>query len=187
MEYQEISIGNLLSQSTGELCRKTLLRLKTTLVSKTIIDNRGWAPTQKIRQNFSSLSRAIFRSEPFCVPESFWYRKNIWIRPGGKDGVSRFSIGSLLSHSTKKLRRGTFSVSKNLWYRKTSWIRGGRMEFHEFTPKKVFSLSTEKPRNGILLCLRKFLESKNSLNKRMVGKDGVAKFSAETSSSHSPE
>ena len=44
-----------------------------------------------------------FIKEPFSFPEDFWYRKSIWIRVG----ISRFSIEFLLSHSTKKLRRGT--------------------------------------------------------------------------------
>ena len=43
--------------------------------------------------------------EPFCVSQNFWYRKILWIRGGGREGVSRFSVKNFMSHIAEKYRR----------------------------------------------------------------------------------
>ena len=50
-----------------------------------------------------------FVEEPFCVSESFCYRKLIGIR---EKGVSRFSVENVWSHSAEKFRLGTLRCIK---------------------------------------------------------------------------
>ena len=46
-----------------------------------------------------------FVVDSFCVSGKLCYRKSLWIG-GGTEGLSRFSFGVFLSHSTKKFRWG---------------------------------------------------------------------------------
>ena len=103
-----------------------------------------------------------FVDEPFCVSESFWYRKKLWMRWRGV-AVSRYSVEIYLSHSTEAFRRETLlcGVSENFLQTKSLWIkadgRGGRLKF--FRPN-FFSHSGKKFSRGTLLCFGKFLVSK---------------------------
>ena len=45
-----------------------------------------------------------FVGDPVFVPQSFRYRKNLWIR--GTGGVSGFSVDTFLSHKAEKFHRG---------------------------------------------------------------------------------
>ena len=86
---------------------------------------------------FVSLCRKKIIGEHFCVSKKIRYRKILCIR-----GVSRFSVESLLPHSTENFRRETllclrkFLVSKNVKDK-----RGGR--YHDF-PSKLFCLTAPK-------------------------------------------
>ena len=77
--------------------------------------------------------------------------------------MSRFSDEIILSHSTKKLPKGTllcfteFLVSKNFVDR--------RGEYYDFLAK-ILSQGAEKFCRGSLLCFRKFLLSENVRDKR---------------------
>ena len=63
------------------------------------------------------------------------------------EGVSRFSVENLLSHSTEKLRRGTllcftkFLVSKKLWITEEG---GGREGVSRFSVRNFLFHSAEK-------------------------------------------
>ena len=59
-----------------------------------------------------------------------------------------------------------FCVSKIFWYRKILWIRRGREGVSQFSIENLLSHSTEKHRRRTLLCFRKFLVSKNFMDKR---------------------
>ena len=48
-----------------------------------------------------------FVGEPFWCFTKFGYRRSLWIRGGGGEGVSRFSVENFLSHGAAKFRRGT--------------------------------------------------------------------------------
>ena len=67
-------------------------------------------------------------------------------------GVSRFSVETLLSRSTKIFRRGTLlcCVSQNYRYRKGIWIRRGGVS--RFSVETLLSRSTKIFRRGTLLC-----------------------------------
>ena len=55
------------------------------------------------------------QGEPFCVSDKFWYRKTLWITGRrGREGVSRFSVEKLLSHSTQKKLRVTLLCLKKI-------------------------------------------------------------------------
>ena len=76
--------------------------------------------------------------EPFCVPEFFRYRKNLWIR--GVDGVSRFSVRNVLVTGPKKIVHESLSVSlirvlKNFLHWKDN---------HEFLSKVLVSQCRKK-------------------------------------------
>ena len=69
----------------------------------------------------------------------FWYRKMLRIRE--REGASRLSIETLLSHSTEKLRRGNlcfrkFLVSKN--------VKDKRERGHHDFPSKICCLTVPK-------------------------------------------
>ena len=102
--------------------------------------------------NFCLTVPKNFVEEPFCVSENYWYRKMLGIKGGGR--LSRFSVRIVLSHSTKKHRRGTlrcfkkFLVSKNFMLQRVM----SRASVKNFclTVSKHF---VEEP---FVLCCRKF-------------------------------
>ena len=83
---------------------------------------------------FFVLQPKNFVEEPFCVAETFWYRK-MSRRERERGGASRLSLEKLLSHRTEELRRGNlcfrkFVVSKSF---KDKRERGGG--HHDFLSK----------------------------------------------------
>ena len=65
----------------------------------------------------------------------------------------------------KKFVGETFCVSENFWYRKILWIRRGE-GVSQFSIENLLSHSTGKLRRRTLLCFRKFLVSKNFMDKK---------------------
>ena len=60
-----------------------------------------------------------------CVSENFRQRKSLWIKGGGREGISRFSVKNFCLTVPKNFVEETFCVSKNFWYRKMLGIREG--------------------------------------------------------------
>ena len=137
-----LSVEILLSYSTENLRRGNLCFRKL-LVSKNVKDKR-----ERGHHDFPSKLCCLTVPKNFagetCVSENFWYRKMLRIRE--REGASRLSIETLLSHSTEKLRRGNlcfrkFLVSKNV---KDKRERGAsRLSIENFS-----SHNTEKFRRG---------------------------------------
>ena len=92
--------------STETIRRGTLLCFRKILVSKHVKYKRGGG-----YHNFPSILFGLtvpkhFVEDTFSCSEKIWSRKFLWKREGrGREGVSRFSFESLLSHSTEKVRR----------------------------------------------------------------------------------
>ena len=56
---------------------------------------------------------------PFCASENFWCRKTCMDkRRRGKEAVSQFSVGTLLSHSAESFIREALCVSEKFCFRK---------------------------------------------------------------------
>ena len=94
-------------------------------------------------------------------------------------GVSGFSKETLLSHSTKKLSRGTFLCFTKVLVPENFYGQegGGRKEYHDVL--SIFlSRSTEKLRRGTFLFPTKILASKYFMVKRWgVKEGGVSRYS----------
>ena len=88
-----------------------------------------------------------------------------------KRGISRFSIKNMLSHSTEKLRRGTLLCFKFSGIEKFYGKEGGEGGSITIFCQNFLSHSAKKFRRGTLLCFRKFLVSKNFMEKRR-GEEG---------------
>ena len=105
-----LSNEKLFSHNTEKLRRGNLCFRKV-LVSKNIKDKR-----ERGHHDFPSKLCCLTVPKIFvgetCVSESFWYRKMLRIRE--REGASRLSIETLLSHSTEKLRRGNLCFRKIL-------------------------------------------------------------------------
>ena len=105
-----------------------------------------------------------FVGDPVFVPQSFRYRKNLWIR--GTGGVSGFSVDTFLYHKAEKFHRGNsrcfteFLVSKKLM-EKRGLVSG-------FPVENFLSHGAEKFLRGTLLCFTKFRVSKKVKDKRGV-------------------
>ena len=105
-----------------------------------------------------------FVGDPVFVPQSFRYRKNLWIR--GTVGVSGFSVDTFLSHKAEKFHRGNslcfteFLVSKKLM-EKRGLVSG-------FPVENFLSHGAEKFLWGTLLCFTIFRVSKKIKDKRGV-------------------
>ena len=114
----------------------------------------------------------------------------------------RFSVEKFLSHSAKKIRRGTLLHFKKLLVSKTLWIRGGG-GYHAFPPKiQIFQICCfTVPKNfvGEHFCVSENFVWKNFMDKRgeggsivsenfwygkilwiRGGREGVSRFSVET-------
>ena len=107
-----------------------------------------------------------FAGKPLCF-RKFLVSKNFMDNRG--EGVSRFSIETLLSHSTETFRRGTLlcCVSEKFRSQKSLWIKeaaGGGGSITIFRRK-----STETFYRGTLLCFRKFPGSISFMDKRRGG------------------
>ena len=58
-----------------------------------------------------------FVEERFCVPECLGYR-NILCMRGGREGVSRFSVGKFIVSQYRKTSQGNTYVFHKIWYGK---------------------------------------------------------------------
>ena len=89
--------------------------------------------------------------------------------------MSRFFIGTFLSHGIENLRGGTvLCFTKTLLSRKLTDRKGTS---HTLT-ENLLSHTIEKLRKGTLLCFTKFLLSKNFLDERRLGREGLSSASA---------
>ena len=94
----------------------------------------------------------------------------------------RFSVEKFLSHSAKKIRRGTLLHFKKLLVSKTLWIRGGG-GYHAFPPKiQIFQICCfTVPKNFVG---EHFCVSENFWYGKILwirgGREGVSRFSVET-------
>ena len=86
---------NISSRNHSMLCFRKIL------VVRKFMDKRGGGGNQDFPSKIFCLTAPKnFIGEPFCVSESFGYRKILWIRGGeeGRDGVSPFTVENFLSH-----------------------------------------------------------------------------------------
>ena len=140
------SVEIVLSHSTESFRRRTFLCFRKFGVSKNVRDKRGGGYHDFLSKLFCLTVPNHFVEEPFCVSESFGYRKMLGIREGR---VSQFSVEIVLSHSTESFRRGTllcfrkFGISKNCMPKRG--ISGSSIEY-------LLSHSTENLRRTTLLC-----------------------------------
>ena len=65
-------------------------------------------------ESFLSHRTRNFVQEPFCLSEIFWHGKQLWIRGGEGDGVTRTSWENFLSHNTKKILQGNTSMVRKI-------------------------------------------------------------------------
>ena len=135
------SVEFFLSHSAEKIRRGTLLCFEKILVWKIFMHRRG---ASRFCRNFFSHSTETksFVKEPFCFPENFSYRKNLWIRRG----ISRFSVEIFMSLSAEKFRKEIlpffrkFLVSKSFMDEKAG--------YHVF-PSKNLGLTVPKNFVGI--------------------------------------
>ena len=110
-----------MSHSIKKHRRGNLLCFGKKLISRSFMDKWGEERLSRFQSDVFSLSLPKkFVEKPFCVLETFWYRKMLGIREGR---VSRFSVQTVLSHSTKKLRRRTLLCFRKIEFRKLLRIR----------------------------------------------------------------
>ena len=164
MDKREEGITTFRRKLFVSQCRKTLWRtlhcIRKFGVSKNFMHLKGGI--------------TIFRREFFVSH----YRKNSWeaLQCVRKNGVSKILciIGGYHDSSSKILYptvpknfvKKPFCVSENFGYGKILCTRG---VYHDFL-SKFFSHNPEKFRRGTLLCFRKFLVSKNFIDKRGGGR-----------------
>ena len=67
-----------------------------------------------------------FVEDPFCVRQTFWYRKKVAIRKGR---VSRFSVKLFCLTVPNHFAEEFFCVSESFGYRKTLALTG---EYHDY-------------------------------------------------------
>ncbi len=102
----QFSTKNLMSNSTGNLRRGTLLCFTKFLDSEKIMDRRGWGEdgrrdgvSRSSVKIFSLTVRKSFVGETFCaVFQKSSGSQSSWISGGGK-GVSSFSVEKFSSHN----------------------------------------------------------------------------------------
>ena len=104
------------------------------------------------------------RNEKLCdgnpfFPESFWYRKILWIR----GGISRFQSKFLCLTVPKNFVRESFCFSENFWFRKVLWMKRGDITFFR---RKFLVSHCRKTSWASLQCFRKFGVSKNFMHNR---------------------
>ena len=115
-----ISIGNLFSHSAEELCSWSFLCFEKLLASKYFKNKRSRGHHNRPSKSWCLTVSKNIVEKPFCVLETFWYRKMLGIREGR---VSQFSVQTVLSNSTKKLRRRTLLCFRKIEFRKLLRIR----------------------------------------------------------------
>ena len=154
----------IVSHRTERFHREVLLCLRTCVVSRKVRDKRGGT-------TFSLWICFFHRTEEIRKRTLPGFGKNLVStnfvdmrgRGGRKDGVSRFPVAKLLSHMTKKLRKGTFRCLEKLLRSKNVREKRG---VSAFSVRIVLSHSIEKFRKGWIPEFRKLLASKTLLDKR---------------------
>ena len=119
-----------MSHSAKKNRRGTLLCFRKLLVSKKFMDNRGERDGGSITifcQKFLSHSAENFRRVTLQCFSNFGFRKRLEIR----EGVSRFSVEIVVSHSTKKIRWGTCPGFRKILVSKRLMHKGGG-RYHDF-------------------------------------------------------
>ena len=137
------SIDNLLSHSTENLRRETLLCFTKFLVSKKFMDQEGGGGVVEYYDFPSKLFcltvPKYFLEEPFCVSERFRYRKILWIRGEYQDFLPKICCFTVPRNFVGE----SICVSETSGYR-SFWIKGGGgKECHEFT-SQIFCFTVPK-------------------------------------------
>ena len=112
-------------------------------------------------QSFCLTIQKNVAGEHSFVSKDVGYRKFLWIR---EEGVCHDFFPRFVSHYRKKFVRKHFGVLENFWFRKL-FLVGEEGVCHDFF-SKFLSHSTENIRRATLLFCRKFLVSKNVMDKR---------------------
>ena len=97
-------------------------------------------------KNFCLTVPKSFVEEPFCVSESFWYRKKIMHKRGGGGREYHDFLWKIFCLTVpKNFLEEPFCVSQNFWYRKKIMHKrgGGGREYHDFL-WKIFCLTVPK-------------------------------------------
>ena len=124
-------VENVLSHTTEKVRRETLPSFRKNLESKKNTDFRGAGYHDFPSKLFCFTVPNLLVEEPFCVSQSFGYRKFY-----SQEGISQFSKEKLLSHSVEIFRRGTFlcfrKILKTMIF---SDKRAGRKRVSRFSVK----------------------------------------------------
>ena len=123
--------------------------------------------------------RKNFVEEPFCVSQSFWYRKKLWIRGEDRGSITIF-------------RQKFFVTVPRIFVGEplSALLISGIEKFHAYEWNitnfygNFLPHSTKKFCWGTLLCFTKFLVSKKLMDKGG-RREGVSRFSFTTFFSHS--
>ena len=131
------SVEKFLSHCTEIFHWRTLWCFRKILLSKNFMHRRGGA-SRFCRFFLSHRTKTKnFVKEPFCFPENFWYRKNLWIR----GGISQFSVEIFMSHSAKNFREGILLFLRKFMVSKSFMDEKG---VSRFSVEKFWSHSAEK-------------------------------------------
>ena len=127
-----------MSHSAQKFRRGILLCSREILVSKTVREKRGGGYHDFPSKLFCPTVPNHFVEEPFCVSESFGYRKILWTKGGGRGGMAIF-CQKFLSHSAEKVRRETLPYFRKILVSKNARDKRGGV-YHVF-PSKLFCLT----------------------------------------------
>ena len=139
---------------------RTIWCFKKILLSKIFMHRRGGGASRFCRNFFSHRTETkSFVKEPFCFPEIFWYRKNLWIR----GGISRFSVKIFMSHSAKNFRKGILLFLRKFLVSISFFDEKGGITFFR---RKILLSQCRKISWASLQCFRKFGVSKSFMHNR---------------------
>ena len=91
-EVSRLSFENFFSQNAKKFRRRTLLCFRKILVPKNARDKRGGGYHDFLSKLFCHIVPNPFVVEPFCVSQNFQFRKNLWMRGGGKEEEKSITI-----------------------------------------------------------------------------------------------
>ena len=137
-----------------------MLCFRKFLVAKKFMDKRGRGVSRFSVEFFGSqrTETKSFVKEPFCFPQYFWYRKNMWIR----GGLSRFSVEIFMSHTAENFHKGILLFLRKFLFSKSFMNEKGVSRFSV----KNFWSQCRKISCASLQCFRKFGVSKNFMHNR---------------------
>ena len=161
-----VSVGSLLSHRSKKLCRRNVLCLRKTLLSKFLCRGAVGVTRLSVEIVFCHSTEIIRRWTLFCVSEKTGYRKILSMRIGYYSFLSKI----FLSHSAGKLRREVLRCfGKNRISKKFRLKRGISLS----CVGTCLCHSTWKLHRGTHLCFRRFLLSKKIMDKRVgLGREG---------------